>query len=131
MFRELISGLMVTEVSAASYNWVNSINYCDTLGESGNPVVALRSPIPVIGATYTDWRLPTQKELMQLYQGGVRGLNQTSNLTTFFGDVDRHFWSSSSLSNNNSNAWRVHLGYGYAFDYGNGKTDTNGVVCVR
>jgi len=127
VFRELISGLMVTEVSATTYTWANAISYCHNLGEAGG---AVTSPIPVIGgATYSDWRLPTQKELMQIYQGGVRGLNQTSNLTTFFGDVDTWFWSSSSMSDVTSNAWYVHLGYGYTG--ANVKTDARRVVCVR
>ncbi|MCA2959034.1 MAG: DUF1566 domain-containing protein [Silvanigrellales bacterium] len=129
VFRELISGLMVTEVSASSHTWQNAIDFCHTLGESGNPVVALRSPIPVIGATYTDWRLPTQKELMQMYNAGARGLNQTSNLTTFFGSVMTQFWSSSSVSWSASSAWAVGLHVGSAAD--TGKTNTRMAVCVR
>jgi len=127
VFRELISGLMVTEVSATTYTWANAISYCHNLGEAGG---AVTSHIPVIGgATYSDWRLPTQKELMQIYQGGVRGLNQTSNLTTFFGDVDTWFWSSSSVSNDTSFAWLVNLYHGSTYGYS--KTNTSRVVCVR
>jgi hypothetical protein len=127
VFRELISGLMVTEVSATSYTWQNAITYCHNLGEAGG---AITNPIPVIGgASYSDWRLPTQKELMQLSNAGIRGLNQTSNLMTFFGDVDASFWSSSSVSYNASNAWSVNLYNGTTGD--NGKTLTNRAVCVR
>jgi hypothetical protein len=127
VFRELISGLMVTEVSAATYTWQNAINYCHNLGEAGG---AVTSPIPFIGgASHSDWRLPTQKELMQLYSAGVRGLNQTSNLITFFGDVDTNFWSSSSVTYFTSDAWDVDLSSG---DMGNlAKTDTRRAVCVR
>jgi hypothetical protein len=130
LFKELISGLMVTEVSATTYTWANAIAYCETLGESGHPVTALRSPIPVIGgSTYTDWRLPTQKELMQLYNAGVRDLNQTSNLTTFFGSLQNWFWSSSSVSYNTSTAWYVYLDGGGTNNYV--KTDAGRIVCVR
>ncbi|MCA2961275.1 MAG: DUF1566 domain-containing protein [Silvanigrellales bacterium] len=129
VFKELISGLMVTEVSAADYNWANAIDYCHNLGEAGNPAVT--SPIPVIGpATYTDWRLPTQKELTQLTNAGSRGLNQTAVLTTFFGGVDRSFWSSSSVSNGTSFAWHVHLNGGHYVNY-DAKTGTRRAVCVR
>jgi len=129
VFKELISGLMVTEFSAANYTWANALDYCHTLGESGHPVVALRSPIPVIGASYTDWRLPTQKELMHLYQGGVRGLNQTSNLTTYFGTVNAGFWASSTESGDATYAWYVSMNAGYQ---GTGlKTVAQKVICVR
>jgi hypothetical protein len=132
VFKELVSGLMVTEVSATTHTWANGISYCHTLGESGNPVVALRSPIPVIGgATFSDWRLPTQKELMQLYQGGVRGLNQTTSLTTFFGDVVVSIWSSTSSSEDSTNAWYADtLARGF-FHNGAGKGISLQVVCVR
>jgi hypothetical protein len=127
VFRELISGLMVTEVSAATYVWANAISYCHNLGEAGG---AVTTPIPVIGgATYSDWRLPTQKELMQLYNAGIRGLNQTSNLTAVFGDVDPVFWSSSSVSGNASSARSVHLSGGES-DFAT-KSLVNRVICVR
>jgi hypothetical protein len=118
---------MVTEVSATSYTWQNAITYCHNLGEAGG---AITNPIPVIGgASYSDWRLPTQKELMQLSNAGIRGLNQTSNLMTFFGDVDASFWSSSSVSYNTSLAWGVYLPNGDAFV--NDKTYATRAVCVR
>jgi hypothetical protein len=125
VFKELISGLMVTEVSASTHTWQNALNYCHTLGDGG-----AANKIPVIGdASYDDWRLPTQKELMQLYNAGVRGLNQTSNLTTFFGDVDGWFWSSSSMSNGTSNAWIVYLHDGFTGI--SGKAGSDRAVCVR
>jgi hypothetical protein len=125
VFKELISGLMVTEVSASTHTWQNALNYCHTLGDGG-----AANKIPVIGdASYDDWRLPTQKELMQLYNAGVRGLNQTSNLTTFFGDVDTFFWSSSSVSYFTSFAWGVGLGNGDS--NGNDGTGPGRAVCVR
>jgi len=128
VFRELISGLMVTEVSATTLTWQDALTYCNNLGEAGGSIT---NPIPVTGpASYTDWRLPTQKELMQLYQGGVRGLNQTSNLTVFFGDVDDAFWSSSSVSYNTSAAWYVHLYEGSIYDGGKNGTMVR-AVCVR
>jgi hypothetical protein len=118
---------MVTEVSATSYTWQNAITYCHNLGEAGG---AITNPIPVIGgASYSDWRLPTQKELMQLSNAGIRGLNQTSNLMTFFGDVDASFWSSSSVSVDSSYAWVVYLGGGYTSNFD--KTDAVRAVCVR
>lgn len=52
--------LLVTDVSAATYNWQNAINYCHNLGESCGVIT---SPIPTLdvglGTAHTDWRLPT------------------------------------------------------------------------
>jgi Protein of unknown function (DUF1566) len=128
VFKELISGLMVTEISASALTWQQAIDYCDKLGETGG---AITSPIPVIGGgSYSDWRLPTQKELQQLSVAGVKGLSQTSALAANFGNInDFYFWSSSSASTNASNAWYVYLGHGYA--RANGKTATGRAVCVR
>lgn len=126
VFKELISGLMVTEVAGTTYNWANAISYCHALGEAGG---AVTNPIPVIGgSSYNDWRLPTQKELMQLYQSGIRGLNQTVNLKSFFGNVDRLLWSSSSMSYSPSKAWPVGVDDGS----NNGlKANVSSSICVR
>jgi hypothetical protein len=128
VFRELISGLMVTEISALGYNWTGAITYCNNLGEDGG---AVTSPIPVIGGeSYSDWRLPTQKELMQLAVASIKGLNQTAALRTNFGNVDAYtFWSSSSASYSTTNAWNVYLSEGATNDAG--KTGTYRAVCVR
>jgi hypothetical protein len=128
VFRELISGLMVTEISALGYNWTGAITYCNNLGEDGG---AVTSPIPVIGGeSYSDWRLPTQKELMQLAVASIKGLNQTAALRTNFGNFDNYyFWSSSSVSYYTTDAWFVYLSDGGT--YPNAKSDTYRAVCVR
>ena len=129
VYKELMSGLMVTEVSATTYTWSNAINYCDKLGEATG---AVTSPIPVIGGTtYTDWRLPTQKELMQLYNAGIRGLNQTATMTTNFGNVTQYFWSASSVSYSTTYAWSVYLLNGVTTFDASTKTTAYLVVCVR
>ena len=127
VFRELISGLMVTEVAPVAYTWPNAISHCDTLGETGDGVT-YRLPI-IGGAAYGDWRLPTQKELMQLSVAGIRGLNQTTNMTTYFGNLDNTFWSSSSLSYMTTFGNFEHLLLNYAD--GASKTTERAVVCVR
>jgi len=129
VFKELISGLMVTEKATTDVIWTNAISYCNTLGEMGG---AVTSPIPVIGgANYNDWRLPTQKELMQLYQGGIRGLNQTAALRLNFLSADNIYWSSTTPSYDvNASAWS------FSFDSGWMNEDfqtptTHSVLCVR
>ena len=129
VYKELMSGLMVTELSAANYTWANAISYCDNLGEAGNPAVT--SPIPVIGGTtYTDWRLTAQKELMQLHNAGIRGLNQTATMTTNFGNLGGEpLWSAGSASYATTGAFLVELDTGTTRS--DGKTNTSSVVCVR
>ena len=68
----------------------------------------------------TDWRLPTQKELMQAYINGA-----TNNLP----NVLSYLWSSTEYWTSQSNAWTTHLSYGYTLYY---TKSTNGYVrCVR
>ena len=68
----------------------------------------------------TDWRLPTQKELMQAYIDGA-----ANNLPS----PNSYFWSSTESYSNTDYAWYVTLYYGYT---SNGtKTSTRGVRCVR
>jgi len=68
----------------------------------------------------SDWRLPSQKELMQAYINGA-----ANNLP----NVASSFWSSTELYNSQSYAWYVNL------NYGNTLNDTKGyayrVRCVR
>lgn len=125
VFRELISGLMVTEIASSTFNWEGAISYCDNLGGGGES-----NKIPVIGGMgYDDWRLPTQKELMHLYNAGIRGLNQTSDLKLFFGSVDLQFWSSSTVSDTPAEAWNMNLHKGGTGQYA--KLNTRRVLCVR
>jgi hypothetical protein len=128
VFRDLISGLMVTESSPSGLLLNDAIQYCDKLGEASG---AVAHPIPIIGgATYTDWRLPTQKELMTLYASGVLGLNETADLKTFFGDLANKFWSATVYSGDTSLAWWVRLSSGYTW-YLDRSYYTYNAVCVR
>ncbi len=68
----------------------------------------------------TDWRLPTQKELMQAYIDGAA--NNIPN-------PGSNFWSSTEYYSSQSNAWVVNLFNG--FTYGNTKATAYNVRCVR
>ncbi len=69
---------------------------------------------------YTDWYLPTQKELMQAYIDGA-----ANNLP----NPGYYFWSSTQYYNDAAYAWRVTLSYGSA--YTNTKATRAYVRCVR
>jgi len=68
----------------------------------------------------TDWRLPTQKELMQAYINGA-----ANNLP----NPGNYFWSSTEYYNSQSYAWVVYLYYGYTGS--STKSTSNAVRCVR
>lgn len=68
------------------------------------------------------WTLPNQKQLMQAYIDGSYGNLEAS-------DVNRYYWSSSTVSNSTTNAWRMGLSFGGTST--NAKTNSNYLRCVR
>ena len=109
--KDKITGLWWSKIQCTFQNWSVAINTCDALTFNGQ----------------TDWRLPTQKELMEAYAHGVRSAASDNWMTE--AHINGYFWSGSSVSNNTGNAWGVYLAKGNA--YGNLKTNPYQVVCVR
>lgn len=99
-------------VTINSALWNGAVNYCDALTHNG----------------FSDWRLPTQKELIDSYNHGIRSAASSqwiseSNMAT------NNFWSASSVSDTTVNAWYVFLAYGYTDT--SVKTGYYFVACVR
>jgi hypothetical protein len=69
------------------------------------------------------WRMPTQKELMQLYVNGI------SRLVVAGGTWGDWAWSSTTISNSTSQAWFMALAGGRHNNYG--KNALFNVFCVR
>ena len=93
--------------------WDVALRTCDSLDFNG----------------YSDWRLPTQKELMEAYTHGIRSAARPNWMTE--GDMhNSHFWSGSSVSLPPNGAWYVHLNGGYTYG-SHFKDDSYQVVCVR
>jgi len=68
----------------------------------------------------TDWRLPSQKELMQAYiDGSANNLPNAGN----------SFWSSAENATNRAYAWYVNLGNGHTSNYP--KSNNYNARCVR
>ncbi len=80
----------------------------------------------------TGWRLPTQKELLDAYNHGIRSAADKHPINNWITEVDMSdfFWSGSSLSNFTFYAWDVKLANGNAVDDAS-KASTSQVVCVR
>ena len=105
-YRDELTGLEWTDDDATTRTWSTAVSYCDGLTHNSR----------------SDWRLPTQKELMQAYTNGIWGQKTALSLS------NSNYWSSSTDSNGTSDAWRVYLCSGYTTI--NNKTTSYRVLCV-
>ena len=102
----------IVKVTVNTSRWNGAVAYCDGLNHNGA----------------TDWRIPTQKELMESYAHGVRSA-ASANWITQAQIGANYFWSGSSGSSPTVNAWYVFLALGLTNF--NDKTNSYQVVCVR
>jgi hypothetical protein len=96
-----------------TYNWSNAITYCENL---------------VLGG-YSDWRLPSIKELSTLVDRSIPYPGPTINTTYFPGTVASYYWSSTTFAFSTYGAWHVSFGFGGV--YGHSKYDDYYVRAVR
>ncbi len=111
VFEDKISGLRWSKLQSTSATWPTAMAGCDGLTFAGQ----------------SDWRLPTQKELMDGYNHGIRSAGTSYWVTT--AQTYASFWSSSSGSDLTNYAWYVDLAHGGTNL--NSKTATVSFVCVR
>lgn len=115
IWKDELTGLYLTNIlhtSGGGSDWYRVSALCtglDTLN-SGN------------GGT--GWRLPTQKELLQLYIDGISKVSLAGGSTNVF------FWSSSGVSNTTHGAWNVSLSNGDT-NSPNRSNAPFSVLCVR
>jgi hypothetical protein len=110
--KDKISGLEWHNPDSTGRNWSAALLYCDNLTYN----------------TKSDWRLPTQKELVSAYIDGIMSTaNATNWITTT--NLRQNYWSSSSQSTFITNAWSVNLAYGGPSL--SDKSSTYRVICVR
>ena len=91
---DISTGLMWQQNTQVNMTWEQALSYCENL--------------PLAG--YSDWRLPTKKELRSLvdYSRNFPAVN-----ITFFPDtVSNAYWASTSGADYTNAAWGVSLGYG-------------------
>lgn len=113
--------------------WSDAMSYCDNLTEEG----------------YSDWRLPSQRELMMIWLlGGSSNVTSGDKNDTGVGSASKpvntpylyqqsgfpafsagYYWSATEGSSDSGNAWYVNFSNGGTNN--NGKTSSGYVRCVR
>ena len=113
-YRDNITNLVVTK-NITSIDWAGAIQTCNSSTYGG--------------FSAGTWRLPTQKEVLSLYEHGIVSLASAAFITlaTMQGT---YFWSSVTSGVNTSFAFWVRLANGTSATNG-GKTSSNSVLCVR
>jgi hypothetical protein len=81
--------------SSNTHTWEQALAYCEGLNLGG----------------YTDWRLPTSKELQSLVD--YSRYSPAINTTYFPNAAALWYWSSTTNVNGTGYAWSVNFGYGY------------------
>jgi hypothetical protein len=98
------------EANSIQKNWSEAVAYCEALDLDG----------------YTNWRMPSKKELQSLVDYSKDSPSINSN---FLNTASQRYWSSVSSVENSSNAWYVHFIDGYSNHLS--KTNSYYVRCVR
>ena len=106
-----LTGLMWQRMYASSRNWDDAVDYCDELEYGG----------------YTDWRLPSQLELLSIVDNGT--INPSTDALAFRGTPSGRFWTSILQPSTEGGARYVGFTYGQCSYYG--KTKGCYVRCVR
>ncbi len=106
------TGLMWQQtIPTSTYTWANAVSYCENLEYAG----------------YTDWRLPTPKELQTIVDNSK--YNPAIDTSYFPGTPSSNFWSSSTYVTGTGHAWRVNFDNGHVD--GSSKASDYNVRCVR
>jgi len=107
-------------ISKKTYSWRDAKKYCNNLDFAG----------------YTNWKLPTKKELSSLmskesYKNNKSHIGKTHIKKALLKSMQMEwqtFWSATESLNNTRNAWNIY------FDYGSGeyydKSNENYVRCI-
>jgi hypothetical protein len=107
VYKDEITALYWAKDDSLTRTWESAITYCE-------------------GKTYgffSDWRLPTQKELSQAYIDGIWSLRSTLNM------YESLYWSSTTRSDSLSDAWSQYIVRGSTPSYS--KSNSLNVLCVR
>jgi hypothetical protein len=115
--KDKISGLQWHKADATGRDWSAALSFCDGLSYNGK----------------TDWRLPTQKELMDATSHGMISTAGYTNWITLTNLRSYSYWSSSTTSNDHNRGWSFN--FASSFTSGGTGAEKYGanyrVICVR
>ena len=119
-----VTGLMwQQDDNNITYNWYVASGTYDATNNSATTDVC--GDLTLGG--YTDWRLPTEDELMSIVNYGT--YSPAIDVTYFPNTNSSFYWSNTTYADATDYAWDVNLGYGYVKIYT--KTSGRYVRCVR
>ncbi|MGE0172685.1 MAG: DUF1566 domain-containing protein, partial [Oligoflexales bacterium] len=110
VFVDRISGMMWAKDNGTAYNFEGAITLCEGLTYGG----------------YGDWRLPTQKELMQAYVDGIWSRKAATGLSL----ATASYWSSTTLSTNTDGGHQLKLNTGSGSNFDKDQVSYR-VICTR
>mgnify|MGYP001616241930 CR=1 FL=1 len=112
------------EDDGTAYNWYQASGIYDaTYNPSSQDVCGSLN----LGG-YSDWRLPTKKELITIVDYAIHYPGPTINTTYFPNTESSVYWSSTTVAGNPGYAWGVNFSLGYL---PNSKHNGSYVRCVR
>lgn len=113
--------------NASKYNWYQASG---TYHATANP-----TSLSVCGSLnlggYSDWRLPTKKELITIVDYSIPYPGSMVNKTYFANARVWPYWSSTSYADSPHFAWVVGFDYGFVYEYEDKTQDFGYVRCVR
>jgi len=119
-----LTGAGCVDGDAESYNWYEATGTPD---DTYNPGGAVDYCGDLDWGGYTDWRLPTVRELSWIVNAGQ--YYPSIDGTAFPGTPSSWFWSSSSYATDSYYAWLVDFDYGYV--HNSDKNHAYRARCVR
>lgn len=106
-----------------NYNWYEAMGIADAF----NPNAELDVCGSLVQGGYSDWRLPSKKEILSIVDYQFN--NPAVNKTVFAGMNSLDYWTATSYADGQINAWAVNFGSGQT-NFAR-KDNTYRVLCVR
>jgi hypothetical protein len=128
IYQDRITNLQVTGTISGGSPY-NTTNTGSPASLAWNTAVQACAASTYGGYAAGSWRLPTQKELMSLYEHGIVSI-AGANFISLDNMQNNYFWSSSPHVDPTTRAWYIYLANGSSYTYLK-TTVTGSVVCVR
>ena len=102
-----------TNLPTSTMDWNSAVSYCDNLNHAG----------------YSDWRLPTLREMELSIVDRFDGSPYIIGNYEYFPEIKSYYWYWTNTRYSSSRAYNVHFNYGYSSFPG--ISDSRCVLCAR